>query len=149
MSMAKKDRLKNLLGAITETPSQELEPKGGLNELLGGGREQEAQETASTEGNGKTPVPSELVRELGISPEMEEKLNEVRLSKRGRPKGRGNGDPYRENRATFIVDKDVTRKLKYIALMETQTYKTIVGEALQSYIERWEKKNGIINLPKK
>ena len=87
--------------------------------------------------------------ELGISPEMEEKLNEVRLSKMGRPKGRGNGNPNRENRATFIVDRDVTRKLKYIALMETQTYKTIVSEALQSYIDKWEKKNGIINLPKK
>lgn len=145
--MAKKDRLKNLIGAITETPSQELEPKGGLKELLGGSGQEEA--TASAEEQENAPVPSELVRELGISPEMEAKLNEVRLSKMGRPKGRGNGNPNRENRATFIVDRDVTRKLKYIALMETQTYKTIVSEALQSYIDKWEKKNGVINLPKK
>lgn len=133
--MAKKDRLKNLIGAITETPSQ-VEPKEAV--------------TASTEEReDKKPVPSELVQELGISHEMEEKLNEIRLSKRGRPKGRGNGNPFRENRATFIVDKDVIRKLKYIALMETQTYKTIVGEALQAYIDRWESENGAINLPKK
>lgn len=130
--MAKKDRLKNLLGAITETPTQE--------------RPQEAAQASTMEDK---RVPSELVQELGISPELEEKLNEARLSKRGRPKGRGNGNPFRENRATFIVDKEVTRKLKYIALMETQTYKTIVGEALQEYIDRWESNNGIINLPKK
>lgn len=130
--MAKKDRLKNLLGAISERPTQE--------------QTQEA-EQASTMGDNR--VPSELVQELGISPEMEEKLNEARLSKRGRPKGRKNGNPNRQNRATFIVDKDVTRKLKYIALMETRTYTAVVSEALQEYIDRWEKKNGEINLPNK
>ena len=130
--MAKKDRLKNLLGAISERPTQE--------------QTQEA-EQASTMGDNR--VPSELVQELGISPEMEEKLNEARLSKRGRPKGRKNGNPDRQNRATFIVDKDVTRKLKYIALMETRTYTAVVSEALQEYIDRWEKKNGEINLPNK
>ena len=130
--MAKKDRVKNLLGAISERPTQE--------------QTQEA-EQASTMGDNR--VPSELVQELGISPEMEEKLNEARLSKRGRPKGRKNGNPNRQNRATFIVDKDVTRKLKYIALMETRTYTAVVSEALQEYIDRWEKKNGEINLPNK
>lgn len=128
--MAKKDRLKNLIGAIKETPTQEQpQEKMTLRE-------------------DKQPLPSVLVQELGISPEMEEKLNKARLSKRGRPKGRGNGNPNRENRATFIVDRDITRKLKYIALMETRTYKAIVGEALQEYIDRWESKNETINLPK-
>lgn len=130
--MAKKDRLKNLLGAISERPTQE-----------------QPQEAAQASAMGDNRVPSELVQELGISPELEEKLNEARLSKRGRPKGRGNGNPNRENRATFIVDRDLTRKLKYIALMETRTYKAIVGKALQEYIDRWESKNGEINLPKK
>lgn len=130
--MAKKDRLKNLLGAITEAPIQKQEEK------------EEQTDRADRE-----PIPSELVRDLGISPEMEEKLNEVRLSKLGRPKGRKNGNPNRENRATFIVDREITRKLKYIALMDTKTYKTVVAEALQNYIEKWEKNNGSINLPKK
>lgn len=126
--MAKKDRLKNLLGAISERPSKEEEQASTIEEKR---------------------VSSELVRELGISPEMEEKLNEARLSKRGRPKGRKNGSPNRQNRATFIVDKEVTRKLKYISLMETRTYTAIVSEALQEYIVRWEKNNGVINLPNK
>ena len=130
--MAKKDRLKNLLGAITEAPIQKQEEK-----------------VEQTDRADREPIPSELVRDLGISPEMEEKLNEVRLSKLGRPKGRKNGNPNRENRATFIVDREITRKLKYIALMDTKTYKTVVAEALQNYIEKWEKNNGSINLPKK
>jgi len=126
--MAKKDRLKSLLGAITEAPVQEPQEEPGED---------------------RQPLASELVEELGISPEMEARLNEVRLSKRGRPKGRKNGNPVRENRATFIVDRDVTRKLKYIALMETKLYKIVIGEALKQYIDRWEKENGKINLPKK
>ena len=126
--MAKKDRLANLIGSITEAPRKE-EPK------------------ASTMDGNK--VPSELVEELGIAPEMEAKLNEVRQSRVGRPKGSRNGEPKeRENRATFIVEKGLTRKLKYIALMETKLYKDVISEALSSYVERWEKNNGKINLPK-
>lgn len=130
--MAKKDRLKSLIGAITESPIQE---------------QPQEEVTASTMGEDR--VPTELVQELGISPEMEEQLNEVRRAKVGRPKGRKNGNPNpRGDRATFVVDKEITRKLKYIALMETKLYKDIVSEALSSYIERWESENGVINLPK-
>lgn len=130
--MAKKDRLKSLIGAITESPIQE---------------QPQEEVTASTMGEDR--VPTELVQDLGISPEMEEQLNEVRRAKVGRPKGRKNGNPNpRGDRATFVVDKEITRKLKYIALMETKLYKDIVSEALSSYIERWESENGVINLPK-
>ena len=111
--------------------------------------QEQPQEEEQASAMGEKVLPSKLVQELGISPELEEKLNEARLSKRGRPKGRKNGNANRQNRATFIVDKDITRQLKYIALMETRTYKEIVGEALQEYINRWEKKNGKINLPNK
>lgn len=132
--MAKKDRLKNLLGAITESPV----------------REQPQEEVAASTMEQENRVASEVVKELGISPEMEDQLNEIRRAKTGRPKGRKNGNPKpREERATFIVDKDLTRKLKYIALMETKLYKNVISEALSSYIERWESENGVINLPKK
>ena len=131
--MAKKDRLKSLLGAITDSPKQEP---------------QEAVTASAMEDDNR--VASEVVQELGISHEMEEQLNEVRRARVGRPKGRKNGNPKpREERATFIVDKDLTRKLKYIALMETKLYKNVIAEALSSYIERWEGENGVINLPKK
>ena len=134
--MAKKDRLKSLLGAITETPREEQPTP--QEEVTASTMEQDSR------------VASEVVAELGISPEMEEQLNEVRRAKTGRPRGRRNGNPKpREERATFIVDKDLTRKLKYIALMETKLYKNVIGEALSSYIERWESENGQITLPKK
>ena len=45
------------------------------------------------------------------------------------------------------VERDTIRKLKYVALMETKLYKNIVSEALNKFIEQWEKKNGVINLP--
>lgn len=132
--MAKKDRLKSLIGAITESPIQE---------------QPQPQEEVTASTMGEDRVPTELVQDLGISPEMEEQLNEVRRAKVGRPKGRKNGNPNpRGDRATFVVDKEITRKLKYIALMETKLYKDIVSEALSSYIERWESENGVINLPK-
>lgn len=132
--MAKKDRLKSLIGAITESPTQE---------------QPQPQEEVTASTMGEDRVPTELVQDLGISPEMEEQLNEVRRAKVGRPKGRKNGNPNpRGDRATFVVDKEITRKLKYIALMETKLYKDIVSEALSSYIERWESENGVINLPK-
>lgn len=134
--MAKKDRLKSLLGAITETPREEQPTP--QEEVTASTMEQDSR------------VASEVVAELGISPEMEEQLNEIRRAKTGRPRGRRNGNPKpREERATFIVDKDLTRKLKYIALMETKLYKNVIGEALSSYIERWESENGQITLPKK
>ncbi|MBR4305491.1 MAG: hypothetical protein IKT78_01455 [Ruminiclostridium sp.] len=121
--MAKKDRLKNLLGNIGES----------LNEP------QPQQENS---------VAKEVVEELGITPEMEEQLNLIRRSKVGRPQGRKNGNPKpREDRATFIVDRDVVRKLKYIALMDMKLYKNVINEALSGYIAQWEQNNGAINLP--
>lgn len=126
--MAKKDRLKSLLGGIGEQ-----------------GLPHPPQEATTPEAE---KVAKDIIDELGISSEMEEQLNLIRKKKVGRPSGRKNGNPKpKENRATFIVDRDITRKLKYIALMETKLYKDIVSEALNKYIEQWEKKNGVINLP--
>lgn len=126
--MAKKDRLKSLLGGIGEQ-----------------GQPQPSQEAITPEVD---KVAKEIIDELGISSEMEEQLNLIRKNKVGRPSGRKNGNPKpRENRATFIVERDTIRKLKYIALMETKLYKDIVSEALNKFIEQWEKKNGVINLP--
>lgn len=136
--MAKKDRLKSLLGGIGESP-EERKPQPQQEELL-------QEELLLSEQADK--VAKDIIDELGISSEMEEQLNLIRKKKVGRPSGRKNGNPKpKENRATFIVDRDITRKLKYIALMETKLYKNIVSEALNKYIEQWEKKNGVINLP--
>ena len=132
--MAKKDRLKDLLGDITapvEPQQQPEEPKQEEVKVLAGRR---------------ANPPKSVVDELGVSPELEDKLNEVRKRGLGRPRGGKPAKP-REHRATFIVSKEIIQKLKYISLVDTRTYKETVAEALQGYISKWEKKNGIINLP--
>lgn len=123
--MKKNDRLKNLIGSInTPTPQED-------------GTQNETSESA-------------LVQELGISPELEERLDSERKKTLGRPRGRKNGNPkQKENRHTFIVDDETVRKLKYIALTETRFYSQVVEEALEKYIAEWESENETINLPKK
>lgn len=133
--MAKKDRLKDLLGDITapvEPQQQNEEPKQEQVQLV--------------RRTGRADLQKNIVEELGVSPELEAKLNEVRKRGLGRPKGGKPAKP-REHRATFIVPKSIIQKLKYISLVDTRTYKETVREALQGYIDQWEKKNGIINLP--
>lgn len=106
-----------------------------------------------------TPVPTstetgdvspELVESLDITPEMEEALNAARKRRVGRPKkdalSRKNPN---EGRATFVVDNDLIRKIKYISLADTILLKDAIAEALSDYISKWEAQNGEINLPKK
>lgn len=64
----------------------------------------------------------------------------------GRPKKSDNVD---KNRATFILPTDTHKKLRYISLMEGINQQDIVADALDVYIENWEKENGKIKMPKK
>lgn len=54
-----------------------------------------------------------------------------------------------ETHATFIIDPDLIRKIKYITLVEGNLQKDIVDAALRQYIRKWESKNGEIILPDK
>ena len=129
--MAKSNRMASLISGIR-----------GENLPQGEPTTQEQKEANSV------AIPKSLAEELGLSPEQEETLNAERRKKVGRPIGAKSGTAKpREERATFIVDKEITRKLKYIALADTKLYKKVVAEALSSYIEKWENKNGVINLP--
>ena len=60
----------------------------------------------------------------------------------GRPR---NTSP--ELRATFIVDPELIRKVKYITLVEGNLQKDVIDAALRQYISQWESDNGQINLP--
>ncbi len=101
--------------------------------------------------SGKEPLDKEVVKELGITPDLEEKLNQVRREKVGRPKGTGRKDKNQEpeTRATFVVNPDIVLKVKYIALMDSRLLKDVISEALTSYIDEWESNNQVIKLPKK
>lgn len=51
-----------------------------------------------------------------------------------------------ETRATFIIQKQLLRKLKFISLMDTRLLKDIISESLTATVEEWEKENGKIKL---
>lgn len=82
---------------------------------------------------------------------MKSKLEAKRRENVGRPK---KGEPSKsakkpqEIRATFIVDPDLVRKVKYISLVEGILLKDVISEALNNYVDVWEEKNKKIRLPK-
>jgi hypothetical protein len=51
-----------------------------------------------------------------------------------------------ETRATFIIKEDVLNKLKSIAYWERIKIKEALNNALEEYIDKYEKKNGQIKL---
>ncbi|MCD8406246.1 hypothetical protein [Tenacibaculum finnmarkense] len=60
------------------------------------------------------------------------------------------GTKEKETRATFIVNEDLLEKLKAIAYWDRKLIKDIVNNALKETIDKYEKKNGNIELiPKK
>lgn len=79
------------------------------------------------------------------------KLEAKRRANVGHPK---KGEPVKsakkpqEIRATFIVDPDLVRKVKYISLVEGILLKDVISEALNNYVDAWEEKNKKIRLPK-
>lgn len=95
-------------------------------------QKQEATETAATE-------------------QMKSKLEAKRRENVGRPKKGETAKSAKkpqEIRATFIVDPDLVRKVKYISLVEGILLKDVISEALNSYVDAWEEKNKKIRLPK-
>lgn len=125
--MAKKKDIASLIGAIAGTTPAPVP-------------------TSTEEGN----VSPELIDSLDITPEMEEALNAARRRKVGRPKKDSiPTGALKEGRATFIVDNDLIRKVKYISLADARLLKDVIGEALSEYVSKWESENETIKLPKK
>ena len=89
--------------------------------------------------------------ETAATEQMKSKLEAKRRENVGRPK---KGEPAKsakkpqEIRATFIVDPDLVRKVKYISLVEGILLKDVISEALNNYVDIWEEKNKKIRLPK-
>ena len=83
---------------------------------------------------------------------MKSKLEAKRRENVGRPKkgeAAKSAKKPQEIRATFIVDPDLVRKVKYISLVEGILLKDVISEALNSYVDAWEENNRKIKLPKK
>ena len=116
---------------------------GGLNTLLG--------ETA-TETETKEPVVEEtLADEL-------KRLAQGKVNKVGRPrtnfkdvsKSSQEGTLKGETRATFILRENLLDKVKAVAYWDRLKIKEVVNTALEEYLSRYEKKNGVVKpMPKK
>lgn len=83
-----------------------------------------------------------------ITPEMEHNLAEKRYQNVGRPRKGVQANKVVETRATFIVNPELVRKLKYISLAEGRLLKDVVSMAMTEFIDQWEAENGRIKLPK-
>lgn len=107
---------------------------------------QEQQHAVTGEASVQREVPATTSTE-----KMKSKLEAKRRENVGRPK---KGEPAKsakkpqEIRATFIVDPDLLRKVKYISLVEGILLKDVISEALNNYVDVWEEKNKKIRLPK-
>ncbi len=102
---------------------------------------------------GEKPVENiENIQESSVSEvtdTMRENLETKRRQNVVRPRKDASGSKAEETRATFIVDPELIRKVKFISLVESTLLKDVISDALTSYIEAWESENGKIRLPKK
>ncbi len=96
-------------------------------------------------------IPKQEANETAATEQMKSKLEAKRRENVGRPKkgetAKSSKKP-QEIRATFIVDPDLVRKVKYISLVEGILLKDVISEALNNYVDVWEEKNKKIRLPK-
>ena len=82
-----------------------------------------------------------LVSNLGIwkSSSTKQETKEVAEPRPSVEAGCKEGDA----RTTIILNKDLMRKVKFIALADGSTIKDKVSEALQAVVESWEAEQGI------
>jgi len=107
---------------------------------------QESPKAASAKASAKKEA-----TETAATEQMKSKLEAKRRENVGRPKKGETAKSAKkpqEIRATFIVNPDLLRKVKYISLVEGILLKDVISEALNNYVDAWEEKNKKIRLPK-
>ena len=130
--MAKKKSIGNLISGIVDGSSVFAAKRGDI-----------------TEENST----NEMAENMEVSSELREALETKRKSKVGRPRKNAaprsiveEGCKIDETRATFIVQKEQIRKIKYISLATTSLLKDVIAHALGEYIEQWESEHGEITI---
>lgn len=85
-----------------------------------------------------------LVSNLGIgkSSSTKQEAKEVAIHRPSIEAGCKKGDA----RTTIILNKELIRKVKFIALAEGSTIKDKVSEALQAVVTSWEAEHGSIQI---
>ena len=139
--------------AIPSAPVQE-QPKEQAVEQAAEQAEQPAAQTDKMDSPKAAPTKASAKKEAtekAATEQMKSKLEAKRRENVGRPKkgeSAKSAKKPQEIRATFIVDSDLVRKVKYISLVEGILLKDVISEALNNYVDIWEEKNKNIRLPK-
>ena len=140
--------------AIPSDPVQE-QPEEHAVEQDAEQAEQPAAQTDKQDSPKEAPAKASSKKETtetAATEQMKSKLEAKRRENVGRPKkgeAAKSAKKPQEIRATFIVDPDLVRKVKYISLVEGILLKDVISEALNSYVDAWEENNRKIKLPKK
>lgn len=139
--------------AIPSDPVQE-QPKEQAVEQAAEQAKQPAAQTDKMDSPKAAPAKASSKKEateMEATDKMKSKLEAKRRENVGRPKKGETAKSVKkpqEIRATFIVDPDLVRKVKYISLVEGILLKDVISEALNNYVDAWEEKNKKIRLPK-
>ena len=140
--------------AIPSAPVQE-QPKEQAVEQVAEQVEQPAVQDDKQESPKEVPTKAsskQEATETAATEQMKSKLEAKRRENVGRPKkgeSAKSAKKPQEIRATFIVDPDLVRKVKYISLVEGILLKDVISEALNNYVNAWEENNRKIKLPRK
>ena len=135
--------------------NQSEQPKGQAVEQTAVQTEQPAVQDDKQESPKAAPAKASAKKEAtetAATEQMKSKLAAKRRENVGRPKKGETAKSAKkpqEIRATFIVDPDLLRKVKYISLVEGILLKDVIFEALNNYVDAWEENNRKIKLPKK
>ena len=143
------------MGEATSSDSVQEQPKEQVVEQVAAQAEQPAVQDDKQEIPKAAPAKAsskQEATETAATEQMKSKLEAKRRENVGRPKkgeaGKSAKKP-QEIRATFIVDPNLVRKVKYISLVEGILLKDVISEALNNYVDAWEENNRKIKLPRK
>ena len=142
------------MGEANSSDSVQEQPKEQVVEQVAEQVEQPAAQDDKQESPKATPAKASSKKEateMAATEQMKSKLEAKRRENVGRPKkgeAAKSAKKPQEIRATFIVDPDLVRTVKYISLVEGILLKDVISEALNNYVDAWEEKNKKIRLPK-
>ena len=143
------------MGEATSSDSVQEQPKEQAVEQVAEQVEQPAVQDDKQESPKEVPTKAsskQEATETAATEQMKSKLEAKRRENVGRPKkgeSAKSAKKPQEIRATFIVDPDLVRKVKYISLVEGILLKDVISEALNNYVNAWEENNRKIKLPRK
>ena len=143
------------MGEATSSDSVQEQPKEQVVEQVAAQAEQPAVQDDKQEIPKTAPAKAsskQEATETAATEQMKSKLEAKHRENVGRPKKGETAKSAKkpqEIRATFIVDPDLVRKVKYISLVEGILLKDVISEALNNYVDAWEENNRKIKLPRK